>query len=150
MPCTRKLRRQRLRLWLADPHCYWCGVRTFLPTREGKSPKAPNEATIDHLRPRHHPERLVPARGGEVRRVLSCWKCNNERDQRESAQLPKEWFYEHGGTRPASERSVDELKRIEMLLLSRPPKSKRKIAKHYRNIVAIRDAIKAKESLCST
>lgn len=145
MPCTRKIRKQRWRLWRANPHCYWCGVRTFLPTREGKSPKAPNEATIDHLRPRHHPDRLVPA-NGEIRRVLSCWQCNNDRDTYERAQLPKEWFYEHGGTRPATDRSLDELKRIEALLLNRQPTSKRKRAKHYRNILAIRDVIKLKES----
>lgn len=145
MPSTKKLRRQRLRLWFANPHCYWCGVRTFLPTREGKSPKALNEATIDHLRPRHHPDRLIPA-NGEIRRVLSCWKCNNDRDAYERAQLPKEWFYEHGGSRPAADRTLEELKRIENILLSRPPTNKRKLPRHYRSILAIRDAIRLKES----
>ena len=139
-----KFRKQRRALWLKDPHCYWCGVRTFLPSRVGKSPKAKNEATIDHLRPRHHPGRLEPAKNQEVRRVLSCWECNNKRDQVETAALPKEWFYQHGCSRPAAERSLEELKKIEQLLLNRMPKRNRDRERHYRNIVAIRDIIQSK------
>jgi hypothetical protein len=143
MPNTRKLRKQRLRLWQADPHCFWCGVRTILPSKQWKGPVSPNVATIDHLRPRHHPGRLIPA-NGEIRRVLSCWKCNNDRDQFESSLLPKEWFYEHGCTRPLTERTLDELQRIEALLLSKEPSRKRDRERIHASVEAVRDAIQTK------
>ena len=47
------------------------------------------EATIEHLRSRLHPGRREPARG-EQRRVLACWKCNNERGRAELLALPLE------------------------------------------------------------
>jgi hypothetical protein len=138
----RRLKRQRYRLWLADPHCCYCGVKTTLPSKHWKGPMSPNVATIDHLRPRHHPGRLEPAKNQEVRRVLSCWKCNNERDQRESSELPKEWFYERGLPRPLTDQPLEELERIEALLLHKRPKKKRDKERVYASIVAVRDAMR--------
>lgn len=145
---SKNFQRQRKALWSRDPHCHWCGVLTALPT-PGGSPKAKNEATIDHLRPRHHPGRLEPAKNQEVRRVLSCWKCNNERDQRESAALPKQWFYDHGGSRPATEKPLDDLIRIEQLLCRKLEKPRLRNADRRRiqeSIIAIQAAIRAKQT----
>lgn len=103
---SKAISRQRRRFWLRDPRCHYCGVITVFEHEKG-TPKD-NYATIDHLRPRHHPERHVPA-NGEVRHVLACFRCNNDRDKRELAEKPKEWFYENGGSKPLSLKSTDEL-----------------------------------------
>jgi len=78
MAFTKAIRKQRIRMWNEDPRCYWCGALTVLVEKNGGPPVLPNEATIDHIRPRHHPGRQEPPTEGERRRVLSCWKCNNE------------------------------------------------------------------------
>lgn len=139
-----KFRVQRERMWRRNPHCHYCGVKTVLPDANGKSPRAMNEATIDHLRPRHHPARLEPA-NGDVRRVLACWECNNKRDQWETSLLPKTWFYTHGGSLPSDMKSLDELKRVEQVLLKNPPKNRKGRGRHEKNLRDIRAAITARE-----
>jgi hypothetical protein len=74
--------RKRARLWAENPHCHWCGVLTTL------GPRCETMATLDHLRPRHHPSRHEPARNGERRIVLACWKCNSTRDH---AEMKSRW-----------------------------------------------------------
>lgn len=140
---SNKFRVQREKMWRRNPHCYYCGVKTVLPN--GKSPRAMNEATIDHLRPRHHPARHEPA-NGEFRRVLACWECNNKRDQWELSLLPKEWFYAHGGSLPAEMKSLEELRRIERVLIKNPPKNKKTRGRHEKNLREIRAMITAREN----
>jgi hypothetical protein len=140
---TNAIRKRRKRLWEADPRCYWCGIVTVLIEKSGGS-HLPNEATIDHLRPRHHPGRLEPIEHQEIRRVLSCFKCNNERDTRERAELPKEWFYERGCGKPVSTKSLEELRAVEAKLAAITPRNERDRRRVAESIAAIREAIKAK------
>lgn len=139
-----KFRLQREKMWRRNPHCHYCGVKTILPSADGKSPRVMNEATIDHLRPRHHPGRLEPC-SGEIRRVLACWECNNKRDQWESALLPKSWFYAHGGSLPAEMKPLEELRRIEQTLLLNPPRSRKRKGRHEKNLREIRAMIARRE-----
>lgn len=111
------LSKKRQRLWKENPHCCYCGVVTiFLPAHIKGLQLTQDErhrlATIDHIRPRHHPDRLKRPEPDEVLQVLSCWKCNNERDRRELAEKPKEWFEQNGGAVPLHRRSVEDLERI--------------------------------------
>jgi len=110
---TKSLAAQRIRLWEADPHCHYCGVLTIYKPQHIKGLYTPQEqnflATIDHVRPRHHPDRLRPPRPGETLHVLACWKCNNDRDKRELAEKPKEWFEQNGGSIPLAKRPIEEL-----------------------------------------
>lgn len=144
MSDTKRLKKQRLAIWKYDPHCYWCGVKTILPSKHWKGPTASNVATIDHLRPRHHPGRLEPCNGREFRRVLSCFKCNNERDRIEHEMMPREKLWEMCGNYPLSTKPLDELKRIESILLAKEPKRKADRESIYRSLVAVRDAMRTK------
>lgn len=110
---TKELRKKRIRLHSENPCCCYCGVETILKPMHDKRAIEPDEwdriATIDHIRPRHHPDRRKPPEPHEVLRVLACAKCNNERDKRELAQKPKEWFEERGGSTPIHKRSIEDL-----------------------------------------
>lgn len=88
-----RIKWQRQRLWQINPHCYWCKRETVLPEYHGRMgrPK-PNWATLEHLDARHSKER--GKHGGEFRHVLACWKCNNDRDQRELKALPIQTLWE--------------------------------------------------------
>ncbi len=101
MDGERKRRKLLLRWEQQKGLCHWCekptilimrppsqGMRFFLPV--------PNEATLDHLRSRLHPDRLEPA-NGEIRLVMACRQCNNERGQAEEAALPKEELHRRSG-----------------------------------------------------
>ena len=85
------LRRIKIRLWEKDPHCYYCGVLTILPPAGIiKSSSDPNLATIDHVYSKFNLMRWVKSEGEDKknRYVLSCQKCNNERQRREYESLP--------------------------------------------------------------
>jgi 5-methylcytosine-specific restriction endonuclease McrA len=121
------LTKQRERFWNEDPRCHYCGQITILQPRgmEWKElwgnlsrEERHRLATIDHLRPRHHPGRLEPYHHGQEprRHVLACWKCNNDRDKRELADKPKEWFEQNGGSPPLHKRDELELQNILVLL----------------------------------
>ncbi len=70
-----KVLKIRLRLFHADPHCFWCGQ----VTRYG-AVGDPMQATVDHLYSRLHPERVNRYREQKgVLHVLACSACNNER-----------------------------------------------------------------------
>ena len=69
--------RRRLAMWRHDPKCYWCGCETVLPDNANRVPR--NMATIDHLYPRHHPERH--SQHHEV--VLACYNCNESRNRKD-------------------------------------------------------------------
>src|SRR3990167_4514858 len=90
------LRWQRERLWNFNPRCHWCGQVTVLPGYHGRMKDIKdNWATIEHLDARHSPERGMHF--GEFRHVLACWKCNNERDQRETKAIPVQTLWERNG-----------------------------------------------------
>lgn len=140
---SKALTKQRRNLWLRDPHCYYCGVETIFDF-DRKGPVPPNFATIDHLRPRHHPLRREPAKNGEVRHVLACFKCNNERDTRELAVKPKEWFYENGGSKPMAHKTIEELQWVVLRLqhdLTRPQTKSRNKPRIQANIEVIKAEI---------
>lgn len=145
---SKAIAKQRLKFWLNDPRCFYCGVVTVFERVKGCSPD--NFATIDHLRPRHHPDRLEPAVSGEVRRVLACFRCNNDRDKRELAALPKEWFYENGGNKPLSTKTNEELQAIllkidwsiaESLRAKGGRRARRNRARHRQSLEAVKDEI---------
>lgn len=143
------LQRQRERFWLQDPHCHWCGIKTVLKPCHVKGSITQEErntiATIDHLHPRYHPDRLKPE-DGTKRHVLACWKCNNDRDTQERAVLPKEWFYERGCSKPLSMRPIDELKRSLAILRAMRPKGRKNINGVNKSIEAIESEIENRQA----
>ncbi len=72
-------RKQRERWFKQHPYCYYCGRQLVLFNGCKNIPD--NAATIDHLRPRGHPQRTEPNRFRLHRRVLACRVCNLKRDQ---------------------------------------------------------------------
>jgi hypothetical protein len=77
-------------MWEEDPHCFWCGCLTALPSPEQNGHHFDNEATLDHLRTRFDDDRQEPCRGGERRIVLSCYRCNWLRGRAREAMVPIE------------------------------------------------------------
>ena len=68
----------RLRLFRANPHCFWCGCVVYLDTLQD----AINLATVDHLYSRLHPLRESEHKHQKnVLHVLACRICNQERAQ---------------------------------------------------------------------
>lgn len=100
---TSKTKRQQLFfMWKRNPSCHWCGRDTMLVLRteahpHNKVPPRDDEATIDHLRSRFDPTRQEPNLNHEFRRVLACWRCNNERSRAEQAQRPLEELHRRSG-----------------------------------------------------
>lgn len=81
-----RLLRMRLRLFNADPHCFWCGIEVKIGKEFQGSPAF---ATVDHLYSRWHPQRKSRHVNGEgVLHVLACQGCNQERAGAESQRLP--------------------------------------------------------------
>ena len=85
----------------ADPHCYWCGCAVILGNRNrnGKdcAPCPPNMATLDHVVSRNNKNWK---KGAINSIVLSCSKCNNERQRKEVKALPKEELWYRSGRYP--------------------------------------------------
>jgi hypothetical protein len=81
------LREWRLRHFKKHPFCHWCGIRLRIVERQHGGKQADDEATVDHIRSRLDTRRHEPVRPGqsEVRRVLSCYKCNQQRNVDETA-----------------------------------------------------------------
>jgi hypothetical protein len=78
-------RQRRRNLWVADPHCWWCGRLTRYASRKGgkAARKAgyqdPDLATVDHLATwRNRPPGVDRRRLPEVT-VLACRECNRDR-----------------------------------------------------------------------
>ena len=79
-----RILKMRLRLFRANPHCFWCGQLT----RYG-AVRDPRQTTVDHLYSRLHPERASRYREQKgVLHVLACAACNNERGVCEQQQRP--------------------------------------------------------------
>ena len=80
-------RKRKLKLFEQNPHCHYCGVLTVLTEAGVEEYKDnPNHATIDHVYSRFDLRRWVC--NNEERYVLSCRKCNNDRQAREFDLLP--------------------------------------------------------------
>jgi len=97
---TQEKKRKRLRkLWEENPNCHWCGEPTFLieypPVDNFKiGPQHPKMATIDHLHSRYDSER--GKHKGEIQTVLACHACNDKRNEKEQAAVPKEELTRRG------------------------------------------------------
>jgi hypothetical protein len=77
--------RMRPRLYSADPHCFWCGIRVYLNV----SATEPDFATVDHLYSRFHPEREIRYHQQKgILHVLACRVCNQERASAEEKGQP--------------------------------------------------------------
>lgn len=75
------LRRQRERWFKEHPFCYYCNVKLTLPEYGPKrGPIKATDATIEHLRPRGHPDRMEPNPFGIVRHALCCRLCNERQN----------------------------------------------------------------------
>lgn len=102
------IRNKKLREWNKDPHCRYCGVLTVLRVYKEDSKEIKDRlATIDHTNSRWNPNRQKPNNGREVRRVLSCHKCNHERNVKEMKQLPKEVLWEKSRRKPLLDRIIE-------------------------------------------
>jgi hypothetical protein len=80
------LPRMRIRLFRADPHCFWCGSKVVLDAHN-----QPNLATVDHLYSRWHPERKshhTDRSSDRVLHVMACLQCNGERAEAEMKCQP--------------------------------------------------------------
>ncbi|MCI0391869.1 MAG: hypothetical protein MOB07_24265 [Acidobacteria bacterium] len=133
-------------MWRHDPRCYWCGVQTILrPLHIPHEPLPPairdRVATLDHVRARHHPDRLKRPESGDVLHVLSCWRCNNERDRQQLQAKPKEYLHDKCGNKPLDQRSLEELEQLLAFLQSHAPYHPTKRAKRRDSIKAVAEAI---------
>ena len=78
----------KLKLYAENPFCYYCGRKMILTNIKEISGKPdPLMCTVEHLVSRYNPERWVKAKPGEVRKVLACFQCNNERASEETKNL---------------------------------------------------------------
>ena len=67
-----------------DPTCHWCGTVTIL--RETKGGRLNDEdATIDHYFSRYH---LTERKRWGNPVVISCYRCNHDRGQKETKEQP--------------------------------------------------------------
>lgn len=81
-----KVARMRIRLFRADPHCFWCGTEVTLERNDIRT-----LATVDHLYSRWHPERKDRHLNNDtasVLHVLACYDCNQERAGAEMQRRP--------------------------------------------------------------
>lgn len=99
-----KDRKQRERLFREQGGlCYWCKVPMSQPSRGPDRHKrknfADNEATLDHLDSRLSPTRRQRC-DGELRHVVACRRCNEQRGKEEQAALPREELWRRSGSYP--------------------------------------------------
>jgi len=85
-----KLRKKKQRMWdRQNGLCHWCGqgmfpFTNFLDLPEPRSKHLPdNYSTIEHLRSKYDPTRWDLNDGYELRLVLACKKCNEDRGRKE-------------------------------------------------------------------
>lgn len=84
--------RRRYNLWKRDPHCHWC-----------KEELEWSETTIDHINQKTR-NKTRPAIGV---RVLSCQKCNNQRQIDEFNTMNKVQQWLRNGSVPSIRRVWD-------------------------------------------
>lgn len=82
-------RSYKIKLWEKNPLCFYCKKPTVLTNiKSGSLPN--NAATIEHLISKFHAARWVRRNPGEVRKVLSCWECNQAQSHKETSMLTKQ------------------------------------------------------------
>ena len=69
----------KLQLWKEDPRCYYCRKPTIIT----------DLSTIDHIVSRYCVHRWVRKKQGQRRRVLSCYECNQRRNNQETLCLSR-------------------------------------------------------------
>ena len=85
------IRKTKLKLYKENPYCHWCGCLTTLTNiKHIKGQPNPTMATVDHVLSKFDVRRWVEHKPGEIRKVLACFKCNNQRSADEQARLGKE------------------------------------------------------------
>jgi hypothetical protein len=82
-------RETKLKLFAEDSKCYYCRCEMALTEPNAKS-LPPNAATIEHRISRYNPSRWRKKRPNEKRRVLACYKCNQDRSALETLCLSRE------------------------------------------------------------
>ena len=108
MSTAKILNKQRKRMFEEHPFCHWCGRPLQLIERNGGVARG-DAATIDHVYSRLHPDRVTPCHN-EKRRVLACYKCNNERSREETKITYLKRQQEKSGSRPLESFSYLERK----------------------------------------
>lgn len=79
----------RIKLWIKNPYCVYCGIETILPEDHKQKRGVPvpkNVATIDHKYSRYNPMRNIE----KQELLLCCNLCNNYRAQIEEEKIPIE------------------------------------------------------------
>jgi len=86
-------------LFNKNPYCFWCNCLVVLGNRYGNDSKTqpPNMATLDHVISRNNKNW---EKGMKNRLVLSCFKCNQERQAKEIRELPIEELWHRSGRFP--------------------------------------------------
>jgi hypothetical protein len=69
----------RTRLWAESDKCYWCGGQMILWQGQPGGELPPMAATLDHVRSRRSPARLLTDGAPPEIKVLACSRCNNLR-----------------------------------------------------------------------
>lgn len=82
-------REVKLRLFAENPYCYYCDCLMVLTPPDART-LPDNAATIEHRISRYNPARWRKKRKNERRRVLACYKCNQERSNLETLCLSRE------------------------------------------------------------
>lgn len=114
-----KLARTRERLWKKNPHCHWCGVLT-IDYRDRKHHHYGNEATLDHMYSRYS-----PLRGKRTYvNVLACYKCNNQRCQKEQRELDRSVLWAKSDSIPVRELGINSLISVRNVLLRKIKRAK--------------------------
>lgn len=86
---SKKIHKRKLRLYLDDPHCHWCGKKVVIVV-PGDGVKQPhNLATIDHIVHKLDPKREVKYNRLQEFTVLSCHQCNQERGRNDFQRFKK-------------------------------------------------------------
>ncbi len=73
-------------LWKKNKYCHWCGVKTRPYKNLGKNGDSkPDMATVDHIVSRN----FAAFSNRASNKVLSCYKCNQDRAKNEQKLIPK-------------------------------------------------------------
>lgn len=77
--------------------CHWCGCELLLRKGGAKEKQMPeNLATLDHLDDRFSIDRGSHGYG-TLRKVLACWRCNNDRGRASQLSQPIEELRRRAG-----------------------------------------------------
>lgn len=111
---SKRLRKQRERLWRTNPHCYYCGNLTELPPHmQHLKNQKDHYATIEHIYSKYNPLRRTPNTTMEQRHVLACYKCNQEKARQDELAVGIEELRRRSGQHKSPKKRVlNKFKRI--------------------------------------